>query len=196
MLPQRFEPPLQPSNLPAPLPQLLALSIHPLALNTLPPLSTSLQGRCRPLLLPSVAHDHAPLLPALRLQQGVTPIHPSNVPAPLAHISAYPLQLFRPHLHPSAVNPPPHISALLPQRDILPLHPSVLCAVPTPPPLSVLLQGQGGPPLPPSAVHACTPILLALIPQLVEHPIHTLAVNTPPLTHLSALPPQRDVPPL
>ena len=45
LLPQRFEPHLQPSNVPASLPQIPALPLQPLAL-ILPPLSfVSLQGR-------------------------------------------------------------------------------------------------------------------------------------------------------
>ena len=76
LLPQRFDPPLQPSNVPDPLTQISALPFYPLALNPPPPPSVSLQGRGKPLLLPSVAHDHAPSLPALRLQQVVPPLLP------------------------------------------------------------------------------------------------------------------------
>ena len=77
--------------MPAPLPQISSFPIQPLSLNTPPPLSDLLQGKGGPLLLPSVVHDHAPLLPALRLRQGGPPLLPKNVPAPLAQISALPL---------------------------------------------------------------------------------------------------------
>ena len=76
------------------------------SLNPPPPPSTLLQGRGGPLLLPSVAHSHSPLLPDLRLQQGVPHLLNSNVPATLSHISALPLQQGRPCLQTSAVNPP------------------------------------------------------------------------------------------
>ena len=88
---------------------------------------------------------HAPLLPALRIQQGVPPLLPSNMPAPLAQLSALPLQQGGPRLHTSAVNPPPPISALLLQQDVLPIQPLAVRADPTPPPLSVSIQGRGGP---------------------------------------------------
>ena len=78
------EPPLLPSNVPAPLPHISALPLQTLAQNPHPPPSVSLKGRGGPLLLPSVAHAHSPLLPALRLRQGMPPLLPSNVPAPLA----------------------------------------------------------------------------------------------------------------
>ena len=69
LLPQRFDPPLQPSNLPTPLPNISALPLQPLALNPPHPPSVSLQGQGGPLFLPSVAHAHAhtPLITALRL---------------------------------------------------------------------------------------------------------------------------------
>ena len=102
--------------MPAPLPQISALALQPLALNPPPPPSVSLKGRGGPLLLPSVAHAHSPLLPALRLRQGVRPLLPSNVPAPLAHISALSLQQGGPRLQTSAVIPPPLISVLLLQQ--------------------------------------------------------------------------------
>ena len=53
--------------MPDPLTQILALPLQLLALNPPPPPSVLLQGRDGHLLLPSVAHAHAPLLPALRL---------------------------------------------------------------------------------------------------------------------------------
>ena len=111
LLPQKFEPPLQPSDVPDPMPQLPALTIKDLALNPPPPLSVSLQGRGGPLLLPSVVHYHAPLIPALRLLKGVTPLLPSNVPVNLAQLSEFPLKQGRYRLQPSAVNTPPQISS-------------------------------------------------------------------------------------
>ena len=142
LLPQRFETPLHPSNVPAPLTYLSAFPTQPLALNTPPPLSVSLQGRGGILLLPSVSHAHAPLIPASRLWQGVPPLLPSNVPAPLAQISALPLQQGGPCLQPSDVSPPPHNSALIFQRDVIPIKPSSVRAAgpPGPPPLSVSFQ--------------------------------------------------------
>ena len=92
LLTQKFEPPLQPSNVPDPLPQILPFPLQTLALNPLPPLSVLLQGRGRPILIPSVAHVHVPFIYALRLQQGVPPLLPSHVPAPLPHLSALPCQ--------------------------------------------------------------------------------------------------------
>ena len=107
LIPQQFDPTLQFSNLPDPLTQISALPLQPLALNPPPQPSVSLQGRGGPLVLPSVAHDHAPLLPVLHLLPGVTHILPLNVPAPLAHISVLNLQKGGPCLQNSAVNPPP-----------------------------------------------------------------------------------------
>ena len=83
LLPQRFEPPLRPSNMPAPLPHLSDLPLQPLSLNPPPPLYASIQRQGGPLLIPSVGHAHDPLLPALCLLQGVPPLLPTNVPAPL-----------------------------------------------------------------------------------------------------------------
>ena len=148
LLTQIFDPPLQPSNVPATMPQISALPLQPLALHPPPQPSVSLQGQGGPLVLLSVAHDHAPLLPALHLLPGVTPILPSNVPAPLAHISALNPQKGRPCLQNSAVNPPPPILALLLQLYVLPLQPSDVCDAPLPPPLSLSIYGQGGPPSP------------------------------------------------
>ena len=63
LLPQIFDHTIKPSNVPAPLLLISALPLHPLALNPPPPPSVSLQGQGGPLLLPSVAHARAPLLP-------------------------------------------------------------------------------------------------------------------------------------
>ena len=48
LLPQRFEPPLQPSNVPTPLPQIPALTLQPLALNPPPLVSSLLEGKGGP----------------------------------------------------------------------------------------------------------------------------------------------------
>ena len=102
--------------MPAPLPQISALPLQPLALSPPPPLSVLLQGQDGPLIISSVAHARSPLLPALRLRQGVPPLLPSNVPAPLAQISALSFQQGGPRLQTSAVIPPPPISALFLQQ--------------------------------------------------------------------------------
>ena len=164
------------------------MPLQPLALNPPPLPSVSLQGRGGTLLLPSVAHDHPPLLPDLRLQQGVPPLMPSNMPAPLAQISALPLPQGGPRLQNSAVIPPPLISALLLQLDVIPLQPSAVRDATTPPPLSLSIQGRGGSPPPTSAVHAHAPLLSALLPQKVDPPLQPSAVNPPPLPQLLALP--------
>ena len=158
--------------MPAPLPQISALPLQPLSLNpsTLP--SVSLQEIGGPLLLPSVSHARAPLLPELRLCQGVLPLLPSNMPAPLSQISAFPLQRGVPRLQTSVVNPNPPISALLLQQGVLPLQPSSMRAADAPPPLSVSIQGRGRPPPPPSAVRVRAPLLSALLPQLFDSPLH------------------------
>ena len=146
------------------------------------------------LFLPSAAHAYAPLLSALRLQQGVPPLLHSNVPAPLAQISALPLQRGGPHLQTSAVNPPPTISAFLLQQYVLPLQSSAVRAVPhpppppPPPPLSVSIQGRGEQPPPHSAVHAHAPLLSVLIPQIVEPPPQLSAVNPLPLPQILSSP--------
>ena len=93
------------------------------------------------------------------------PILPSNVPAHLAQISALPLQQGGHRLQTLAVIPPPLISALLLHRDVLHLQPSAVRDAPTPPPLSVSIQGRGGPPPPNSAVCAHAPLISALFPQ-------------------------------
>ena len=123
MIPHKVDPTLQTSNVPDPLPQISDFPLKSLALNPPPPPSISLQGRGGPLLLPLVLHSHANLLPALHLLQGVPPLLPSNVPAPLYQISALPLQRGGPRLQTSAVNPPPPISSLLLQLDTLTLQP-------------------------------------------------------------------------
>ena len=107
--------------------------------------------------------------PDLHLRQGVPPLLPSNMPDPLAHISALPLQLGGPLIQPSAINPPPQISTLLLKLDVLHLRPSYMyAAAPHPPLLSYLLQGQGGPPTPPSGMRAHAPLLSALLHKQVE----------------------------
>ena len=91
------------------------------------------------------------------------PILPSNVPAPLAQLSTLPPKQGGPRLQTSAVNPPPHISDFILQRDMLPLHYSYVRAAP--PPLSISIQGRGHPPPPPSSVRAHATLLSALLPQ-------------------------------
>ena len=95
--------------MPATLPQISALPLHHLAINPHRPLSALLQGQCGTLIIPPVAHAHATLLTALRLRQGVPPLLPTKVPAPLAHISALPLRRGRPRLQTSEINPTPRI---------------------------------------------------------------------------------------
>ena len=97
LLPQQFEPPLQPLSVnPPPLPQISAL---PLQLDT-PPLqpsavhapfpphiSVSLQGQGGPPLLYSTMRTYVPLLSSLLIRQ-VTPLRqPSDKPTTLHHIS-------------------------------------------------------------------------------------------------------------
>ena len=67
LLPKIFEPPLQNSNVTAPLPQLSALPLQLLSLDPPPPLSIPIQGRGVQLFLPSVAHANVPLIPDLCL---------------------------------------------------------------------------------------------------------------------------------
>ena len=99
------------------------------------------------------------------------PLLPSNVPAPLSQLLALSLQQGGPRLQTSTVNPTPPISALILQRDVIPLQPSAVRAAADPPALSVSIQGQGGPPPTPSAMRAYAPILSALLPQRVEPPV-------------------------
>ena len=79
---------------------------------------------------------------------------------------------------------------------MLPLQPSAVRDAPTPPPLSVSIQGRGGPPPPTSAVRTNALLLSALHPQQVEPPLQPSVVNPPPLPHILAFPLQQDVPPL
>ena len=78
---------------------------------------------------------------------------------------------------------------------MLPLQPSVIRDNPTPL-LSVLLQGRGKLPHPPSDVRDDDPLLSSLLHRRVNPPLQTSAVKTPPLPQLLALHLQRDVPPL
>ena len=105
------------------------------------------------------------------------PLLPSNVPAPLDQIPALLLQQGGPLLQTSAIIPPPPISALILQRDVLPLQPSSVHDAPTTPPLSVFIHGQGGPPTPTSVVRNHAPLLSAFLPQRVEPPLQLSAAN-------------------
>ena len=105
-----------------------------------------------------------------------------------------PIQQGGPRLQTSAVNPPPPISALLPQQDVIPLQPSAVRNAPPPPPLSVSIQGGSRPPPPTSVVCAHAPLISDLIPEKVEPPLQRSAVNPPPLPNILAFPLQRDVP--
>ena len=118
------------------------------------------------------------------------------MPYPLAQISALTLQQGGPRIQTSVVTPPPLISALILHQDVLPLQPSAVRDAPTPPPLSVSIQGRGGPPPPTSAVRAHVPLLSALHHQRVEPPLQPSVVNPPPLPQILAFPLQRHVPPL
>ena len=113
------------------------------------------------------------------------------MPAILAQIPALPLQQSGTRLQTSAVNPSLPITALLLQQAVLPLQPSSICTYPTQ--LYVLIQGQGGPPTTPSAVHTHAPLLLDYPPQLFETPLQPSDVNTPPLPHILAFTLQRYV---
>ena len=108
--------------------------------------------------------------------------------APLAQNSALTLQRGGPRLHTSAINTPPTISALLLQRDMLPLQNSAIRAAASPPLIYVSIQGRGGPPPPPSAMRAHAPLLSVLLPQRVEPPLQPSAVNPPPLPQILTLP--------
>ena len=68
------------------------------------------------------------------------PILPSNVHAPLAQILALRLQRGGPRLQTSATNPPPPISAMLIQLDVLHIQPLAMRAAAAPPLLSLLIQ--------------------------------------------------------
>ena len=64
-----------------------------------------------------------------------------------------------------------------------PLEPSTV-HVAAPPPLSVLFQGQGEPPLLPSTIHTYVPLVYAfLLRQGV--PLHNHSVEPAPLTEIS-----------
>ena len=123
-------------------------------------------------------------------------ILPSNVPDPLAHISALYLQQGGPRLQNSAVNTTPPISALSLQLYVLTLNSSDVSAAAHTPPLSVLIQGWFRLPPPPSAVRTYAPLLSDFIPQQVEPPLKPSAVNPPPLPRILAFPLQRGVHPL
>ena len=110
------------------------------------------------------------------------------MPVPLDQSSALPLQQGDPRLQTSAVIPPPLISALLLHRDVLPLQSSAVRDASTPPPLSVSIQGLGGPPPPTSAVRAHDPLLSTLLPQRVKPPLQPSVINPPPLPHILAFP--------
>ena len=97
LLPQRVEPPLQPSAVnPPPLTQLLALPIQQdvppvqtLAGHDPPhPLSVLIQGRSKPPILPPTVRDYVTLFSALFLRKGVPLCQPSDEPAPLPQLSA------------------------------------------------------------------------------------------------------------
>ena len=108
----------------------------------LPPLFRSpscFKGNADPPHPTSAVHAHAPLLSAL-------------IP-----------QNFKPTIQPSATNPPTltQILDLHLQKDVP--HLQNLATHATNPPLSVLLQGQGHPPLLYSAVPAYVPLTSALI---------------------------------
>ena len=144
LLPQRVNPPLQPSALHhPPLPKILAFSLQqdlPLLqpLSTCappPPLSISPQGRGEPPCIPSTVCTYVPLIYAFLIWKGVTLCHTSTDPDPLPQLSDLTLQLGVPPLKPLAVRNPP------------------------PPPLFVSLQGIGVSPLLPSAVRSYAPLL-------------------------------------
>ena len=65
LLPRQFDTPLQPSNVPSPLPHISDLTFQTLDLNPPPLPSVSFQGRGGPLLLPSVFHARDPFITAL-----------------------------------------------------------------------------------------------------------------------------------
>ena len=64
------------------------------------------------------------------------------------------------------------------------------------PMLSVSIQGQGGPPPPPSDVRAHVPLISHLLPQQVDPLLQPSAVNSPPIPQLLAFTLQQYVPPL
>ena len=116
----------------------------------------------------------------------MTPLLTSNVPYPLDQISALPLQQGGTNLQTSAINPPPQISDLINQQDVLPLQPSAMRDAVPYPPLSVSIQGRDGPPPPPSDVRAHAPLISALIPQRVKPPFQPSSVNPPIISKMLA----------
>ena len=109
---------------------------------------------------PSVMRDHAPLISAL-ITQGVEP--------PLQNL---------------AVNPPPlpQFLALPLQQDVPPLQPSALRAAASPP-ISILLQGRGEPPLISQTVRTYAPLLYAFL-LWKDAPICQPLYETAPLPQL------------
>ena len=67
---------------------------------------------------------------------------------------------------------------------------------PLPPPLSISLQGRGGPPPQFLAVRNHASLLSAFIPQQVDPPLQPSSINFPSLPQLLSLPLQRDLIPL
>ena len=74
---------------------------------------------------------------------------------------------------------------------MLPLQTSAVRAAA--PPLSVPLQGRGGPPPLPSAVRTHAPLFSAMLPQRVKPPLQPSAVNISPVPHILTLPLHRYV---
>ena len=137
-----------------------------------PPLSILLQGQGEPPLLQSTVRAYVPLISAFFLRQVVPLRRPSAKTAPLILISDFLNQRVEPPLQSLAVNTPPltQISTLplavhtpLPQLSYLPLHQGVPplwhLAMRHPPLISISLQGIVIPPLLPSSVSACDPLL-------------------------------------
>ena len=78
---------------------------------------------------------------------------------------------------------------------MLPIQPSDVRTAP-PPPLSVSLQGKGGPHPPPSSVRAHDPLISSLLPQQVEPTLQPSTINPPHLPQCLALPLKQHVPSL
>ena len=115
---------------------------------------------------------YVPLISILLLRKGVPLHHPSDEPDTLPLLSALLPQQVKPPPQISTVNPPPlpqlsylplAVGTPLPQLSALPLQLSMPSLQPLAmndsPPLSVLLQGIGVPPLLPSVVRAYAPLL-------------------------------------
>ena len=136
-----------------------------------------------------------PQLSILIQGQGGPPPLPLSVCAHAPLLSAFPPQLVKPPLQPSAINPPPlpQILAFTLQRDVSPLQTLFACA--PPPLLSVLLQGRVKTPLLPSTMHVYVPLISALLLRKVM-PLHQPSSEPAPLPRISAFPPQQGVPPL